>query len=284
MIAEPMECMGNPVSYGAPLWVSVSIEAMTMKLYVGRFTFKTRSAELAELFAPAGRVESASANDRETRRSRRFGFGETASNQEGDRALTKDKQVYAVGDRVEQMCVTCGEEHGHIVASVTKKGRITRVSCPICGSRVPYKSGLVHKGGVARPRTLRLGAPYDRSRTYQRGQTMMHPTHGEGEVNFNEAKPSEDLLGFVRNRDRNRSNFVEVEIMGKQGEYSQERAILVGTVDELKDATLMEDKDTRAQVQSFFTGIRESRKRTRKLQTEINRLKKKTQAIIDKLA
>ena len=88
----------------------------------------------------------------------------------------KEKQAFAVGDRVEQMCIKCGEERGHIVASISKKGRITRVSCPICGSRVPYKSG------VARARTPKIGAPYDRARTYRRGQTMMHPTFGEGEV------------------------------------------------------------------------------------------------------
>ena len=50
-------------------------------------------------------------------------------------------QIIKTGDRVEQMCVTCNEERGHIVASITVKGRITRVSCPICGSRVPYKKG-----------------------------------------------------------------------------------------------------------------------------------------------
>ena len=37
--------------------------------------------------------------------------------------MTTEKQTFAVGDRVEQMCVTCGEERGHIVASVTKTGR-----------------------------------------------------------------------------------------------------------------------------------------------------------------
>lgn len=89
---------------------------------------------------------------------------------------TIEKPTFAPGDRVEQMCIKCGEERGHIVASISKKGRITRVSCPICGSRVPYKSG------VARARTPKIGAPYDRARTYRRGQTMMHPTFGEGEV------------------------------------------------------------------------------------------------------
>ena len=35
----------------------------------------------------------------------------------------EEKQPLKVGDRVEQMCVTCNEERGHIVASVSKTGR-----------------------------------------------------------------------------------------------------------------------------------------------------------------
>jgi len=88
----------------------------------------------------------------------------------------EEKEIFAIGDRVEQMCNACGEERGHIVASVTKKGKITRVSCPKCGSRVPYKSGTPRRA------TTKAGAPYDRARTYRRGQTMIHPTFGEGEV------------------------------------------------------------------------------------------------------
>jgi DNA-directed RNA polymerase subunit RPC12/RpoP len=88
----------------------------------------------------------------------------------------EEKQIFATGDRVEQMCITCGEERGHVVASLSKKGKITRVSCPICGSRVPYKSG------VTRRASNEVRAPYDRARTYRRGQTMMHPMFGEGEV------------------------------------------------------------------------------------------------------
>jgi len=90
-----------------------------------------------------------------------------------------EKPTFAVGDRVEQMCATCGEERGHIVASVTKKGRATRVSCPVCGSRRPYKTGT----GVARSRTsTKVSAPYDQKHTYRRGQTFTHPTFGVGEV------------------------------------------------------------------------------------------------------
>ncbi|HEX3084611.1 MAG TPA: hypothetical protein VHP99_08830 [Pyrinomonadaceae bacterium] len=88
----------------------------------------------------------------------------------------EEKKVLKVGDRVEQMCVTCNEERGHVVASVSKTGKITRVSCPICNSRVPYK------GGTTRTASAKTGAVYDRARTYRRGQTMMHPHFGEGEV------------------------------------------------------------------------------------------------------
>ena len=88
----------------------------------------------------------------------------------------EDKQVFKAGDRVEQMCVTCNQERGHIVASISKSGKITRVSCPICNSRVPYKAG------TQRTPSAKTGAPYDRARTYRRGQTIMHPAFGEGEV------------------------------------------------------------------------------------------------------
>ena len=88
----------------------------------------------------------------------------------------EEKAISAIGDRVEQMCVTCGEVRGHIVASVTKKGKITRVTCPICNSRVPYKAGATPRAST------RVGAPYDRARTYRRGQIMLHPNFGEGEV------------------------------------------------------------------------------------------------------
>ena len=88
----------------------------------------------------------------------------------------EEKPVFKEGDRVEQMCVTCGEERGHVVASVSKTGKITRVSCPICGSRVPYRSGTTRRA------SNKVGSPYDRARTYRKGQSLVHPTFGEGEV------------------------------------------------------------------------------------------------------
>jgi hypothetical protein len=90
--------------------------------------------------------------------------------------IMDDKAVFKIGDRVDQMCVTCNEERGHIVVSVSKTGSITRVSCPMCGSRVTYRAGTTRRVS-AKP-----GAPYDRTRTYRKGQTLMHPMFGEGEV------------------------------------------------------------------------------------------------------
>ena len=87
-----------------------------------------------------------------------------------------EKKVFRLGDRVDQRCVTCNEERGHIVVSVSKVGRITRVSCPMCDSRVTYRAGTTSRASA------KVGAPYDRGRTYRKGQTLLHPTFGEGEV------------------------------------------------------------------------------------------------------
>jgi cold-inducible RNA-binding protein len=61
---------------------------MAMKLYVGNLSFQTTSEELQQLFAQAGTVESASVvEDRDTGRSRGFGFVEMASKEEGEKAI-----------------------------------------------------------------------------------------------------------------------------------------------------------------------------------------------------
>jgi len=61
---------------------------MSMKLYVGNLAFQTSSADLQELFAQAGKVESASVvEDRETGRSRGFGFVEMSTKEEGATAI-----------------------------------------------------------------------------------------------------------------------------------------------------------------------------------------------------
>ena len=61
---------------------------MAMKLYVGNLSFQTSSEELQQLFSQAGTVESASiVEDRDTGRSRGFGFVEMASKEDGEKAI-----------------------------------------------------------------------------------------------------------------------------------------------------------------------------------------------------
>jgi RNA recognition motif-containing protein len=61
---------------------------MSIKLYVGNLSFQTTSEDLQELFSKAGTVESASVvEDRDTGRSRGFGFVEMSSREEGEAAI-----------------------------------------------------------------------------------------------------------------------------------------------------------------------------------------------------
>ena len=89
-----------------------------------------------------------------------------------------DKATHVVGDRAEKLCAVCNEERGHIVASINKRGQINRVECPKCGTRSTFK----RTAAVVQSSALQPGSPYDRMRTYRTGQTMAHPTYGEGEV------------------------------------------------------------------------------------------------------
>jgi DNA-directed RNA polymerase subunit RPC12/RpoP len=90
---------------------------------------------------------------------------------------TVEQKAHSVGERVEKFCAACGEERGHVVASLTKRGGISRVECPACGTRSTFKAGVPATRAAATP-----GAPYDRARTYRAGQSMMHPVFGHGEV------------------------------------------------------------------------------------------------------
>jgi hypothetical protein len=90
-----------------------------------------------------------------------------------------EKVTYAVGARVDKFCAKCQEERGHIVATVTKRGQISRVSCPKCGVRSSFKPATGPRAASASTKT---SAPYDRTRTYRTGQHLTHPTYGPGEV------------------------------------------------------------------------------------------------------
>jgi RNA recognition motif-containing protein len=62
---------------------------MSTNIYVGNLTFNTSSADLENLFAEYGEVTKAQViSDRDTGRSRGFGFVEMASAEEGAAAIS----------------------------------------------------------------------------------------------------------------------------------------------------------------------------------------------------
>ncbi|MFZ5952184.1 MAG: RNA recognition motif domain-containing protein [Candidatus Rifleibacteriota bacterium] len=61
-----------------------------MKIYVGNLPYSVRDAELEEIFSPYGEVISANVIiERETNRSKGFGFVEMASNEDALEAISQ---------------------------------------------------------------------------------------------------------------------------------------------------------------------------------------------------
>lgn len=72
-----------------------------MKIYASNLSFHTGDAELTELFAPYGMVTSARViTDRETGRSRGFGFIEMQSDAEANQAIAGLDQKEVEGRRM----------------------------------------------------------------------------------------------------------------------------------------------------------------------------------------
>ena len=63
---------------------------MSMKLYVGNLAFQTSGENLRQHFTQVGTVETATViEDRDTGRSRGFGFVEMATKEEGEAAIAR---------------------------------------------------------------------------------------------------------------------------------------------------------------------------------------------------
>jgi RNA recognition motif-containing protein len=71
---------------------------MAVKLFIGNLSFKATENDLQELFSQAGTVVSARViTDRETQRSRGFGFVEMENKEEADRAIEMFNNYNLVG-------------------------------------------------------------------------------------------------------------------------------------------------------------------------------------------
>lgn len=91
-----------------------------------------------------------------------------------------DQTPHEVGERVEKVCPDCDEQLGHVVKTITKLGKISRVICSKCGKVGTFKASAdteerEHLSG-------KTGDPYDWSKTYKVGQIMAHSSFGAGKV------------------------------------------------------------------------------------------------------
>ena len=89
------------------------------------------------------------------------------------------QSTYKAGDTLEMLCSTCDIEEVHTIETVTKGGKISKVTCNVCSSTSSYVRGVKSAITVG---TGRTASPYDRTRKYRRGQAMMHNIFGHGEV------------------------------------------------------------------------------------------------------
>jgi hypothetical protein len=90
-----------------------------------------------------------------------------------------NQQKYQVGDTLEMSCSACDADTVHSVEAATKLGKISKASCTKCQTTSTFtrgvKTGVSMSGGST-------ASPYDRTRKYRKGQSMLHATFGQGEV------------------------------------------------------------------------------------------------------
>lgn len=90
-----------------------------------------------------------------------------------------ENEIFSIGQLVSKTCAACAVEQSHQVTTLTKRGLISKVACSVCGTTSTFKSGIKAAEANSDQKT---GTPYDRTRTYRKGQTMLHTSFGHGEV------------------------------------------------------------------------------------------------------
>ena len=89
------------------------------------------------------------------------------------------KEAFAVDQEIDSMCSACDTVTKHVVRAVTKLGAITQAECMTCETASTFSRGVKTSVNMGKGK---VAAPYDRSRTYKKGQAMMHDKFGHGEV------------------------------------------------------------------------------------------------------
>jgi hypothetical protein len=89
------------------------------------------------------------------------------------------KEIFNVGQTLEMLCSGCESEQMHTVDSVTKQGQITKAICRACETASTFSRGVKTSVAIGKSKNA---SPYDRTRKYRKGQSMMHTVFGQGEV------------------------------------------------------------------------------------------------------
>lgn len=102
------------------------------------------------------------------------------------------KTSYTLGDTAEMTCSACDSEQMHEVRSATKQGVITEARCQTCDTVTKFTRGVKTSVNMG---TSKNAAPYDRNRTYKKGQVMTHDKFGRGEVTGTDSQKMDVLFG-----------------------------------------------------------------------------------------
>ena len=86
---------------------------------------------------------------------------------------------YEQGQTVEMSCSACDSDKPHTVQSVTKLGKMTKAICDVCETVSTFRRGKKVSVDIQK---AKAGEPYKFSSKYRKGQAIMHPTFGQGEV------------------------------------------------------------------------------------------------------